>query len=730
MHTRFKALPPLALSSSHALEQQGLILRPDLVQSAPTGNSAGVKPLADNYEGLKEALTFLKFDKERVANIVEMAGTVSKLASGIGTVLGAYETAQKLLTTLGILKGTGGPDTVAMTAEMLATVQRIYGYLVLVEQRGLYEQAMNWRVDVETTETAITTAAISASPAALDALERKTEALQKNLLEMLTPAKAYIAFKRSAYKSDTWINMSGSPFLFRANGDATPNLRSPSADMSTEFWDPGHYIDMLFASLRWRLAVAVAVEPLYRSTGYRLAEFVQVIEPLRAFVKKWKDSFMVANPSACMLGDGTLVNPPGFLDTAPYGIWVGAVDPVTGVSSLRLFDAFSIRYERSSIPGAAWGGTWDSSAAVDPPLAMHLAQLAHVAAVQEAVQASGVLELERILKRWEVAAQAPQGSDAVAFTDARHHSLGDYAANMPVPTQVDLGSLKPFAQDPEKTYPATRYYTGAEKVFTFTMARRTNISRTRLGYELRIGNRTFELTKWDAQPPPEVENVDYFPAVVIDQSLELPVEFTDCIQMRSMSPAEEDAFEASGRPGRASRVLMNARKGTARLNVRIEYQALAGNANNAHLGVVTVHLRPEDPVDRPDAYTVSVSVHETHVALAAAPPEPVALIQVLAEDATVHIIPSYLVAPAAFFTDLVDAQVRMAQAEAALASQLYLPDLMADLPTEPNPDPKFSATWLTQSVQVSRVVMDRAMRDRGVAEQVERFMVVRPGRPG
>ena len=104
--------------------------------------------------------------------------------------------------------------------------------------------------------------------------------------------------------------------------------------------------------------------------------------------------------------------------------------------------------------------------------------------------------------------------------------------------------------------------------------------------------------------------------------------------------------------------------------------------------------------------------------------------EVYADSATVHIIPSYLVVPAEFFKDLEEAQVRMAQAGAALASQLRMSDLMQDLPTKPNPDPKFSATWLTQSIQNDSVILDRAMRDGAVAEQVKRFMVVQPRREG
>jgi hypothetical protein len=85
---------------------------------------------------------------------------------------------------------------------------------------------------------------------------------------------------------------------------------------------------------------------------------------------------------------------------------------------------------------------------------------------------------------------------------------------------VDLGDLKKFASDPNKVYPATRYYREMEKTFRFRMARRTEISRIQLGYRLRLETADVELCRYSRRPAKGFPVIP-FPSEPIEKTIHL-----------------------------------------------------------------------------------------------------------------------------------------------------------------------------------------------------------------
>jgi hypothetical protein len=100
------------------------------------------------------------------------------------------------------------------------------------------------------------------------------------------------------------------------------------------------------------------------------------------------------------------------------------------------------------------------------------------------------------------------------------------------------------------------------------------------------------------------------------------------------------------------------------------------------LGTPRIGLeRPGLDRERPDAVILHVSVLEAHVAEDGE-------IEELADDMTVHFVPSYLILGANFFDDYAKAQRAMVRVIPGLEDRYGLNDLR--IPVSPDPDPKWS----------------------------------------
>jgi hypothetical protein len=296
-------------------------------------------------------------------------------------------------------------------------------------------------------------------------------------------------------------------------------------------WDPGYYVDLLAAAIRLRLVVATTMEPLYRSTGHRRSNIEGILPALRGFLDHWRALMMTADPAACVMTDGTLAMYHPVRSFMP-GIPVGAVSPVTGISSLRLFDDFPMKgYTSSSL--FASGDLPDKFKATNPTQALHDAYEHHLPLVDRVIRACGLDDFERLYRELRAVACAPRPTESVRFASVRALSAlgGPFAETPPLvmtPVTLDLGALKGWAQDPNKTYPAIRHFTSG-KVATLRLGRRGIRSHVRLGYKLRIDKEIFELTSWQTEPAPE-QALDWFPSMPIEKDLLLRKKVYDCVQ--------------------------------------------------------------------------------------------------------------------------------------------------------------------------------------------------------
>jgi hypothetical protein len=693
-------------------EQQKVV--DDILDHAFTHHDFGV---------LFDGLEFLKFNRATAESIVSVVSTAASFMTAIGAIVGAVEAAGKVFEFLGITDA-GGVDIEEKLREIGAKVDEIYGYLEREAINDIYKRAKALRYDVEWIRGAIATAAGSQSPAHLEGLDRRTDLLDKLIRDMLIPESGNVPFSRITYSQASnpnalWFSLSGTPYLKQANGDETKKLTG----LSSPVWDPGHYIDTLAAAIRLRIAAATSLEPLYRSTGSRRKDLEMLVPLMRKFLDHWHGAIMVADPEACVMTDGTLAlyNKESF--DWP-GILVGAVCPVTGISSLRLFDAFPKTSSRNWSPFAS-GDMPDKFKAADPAQAVHDAYLRHVQLVDQVKRVCGLRDFENLYRELRDVAGPPKPTESVRFAAVRrvpapHGPFGVTPLVLPIPATLDLGNLRRFSPDPNKTYPATRHFTSGSKVLTLRLARRGVQSRTQLGYKLRIDQEIIDLIAWQPQPAPEVELV-WFPTTPIERDLHLRKKVYDCVQSRHLTAAEEEGFDLSGDTGTAQRLLVNERTANVSAKVRIEFNPLPAGEPNPFLGEVKVFIQAVDPVHQPDAYLLDIDIFETHMAHVGPPPIQE---EVLVEGHTLHVVPSYLVAGKDFFDDYWDAYLRMLRARtgALLEASRRKFDL-ADVPHTVDPSPKFSTVLTASSVELNTQLFEVLERDAGIAAEIERHML-------
>ncbi|MFN7943034.1 MAG: hypothetical protein U0X73_15695 [Thermoanaerobaculia bacterium] len=681
--------------------------RLDIAELAPIqqfyGGQAGgdlgvieiVKPEKNDFKGLSKGLAFLKFTPAEQEVLFTAIGSTINMVAGIVSVVGAAGAAVSLLKSLGVLGSAEDPVQAALK-KIGQRVEQIYGYLAAQERRGLYDRALAWRVDGDNARNAVMNAMTSRSAQNLEQLADRAAELNASILQMLDDGKGRIAFLRSAYGNPWWTAYAQTPYMKTASGAAI-NYRDPGQELQAEIWDPGHYLDVLVRSLDDRVAVAATLEPAFRSTGYDRAALRKIADDLMRFAQAWRGAILVADPVFALNAGGTMRSPEM---SAPPGVPIGAVDPVTGLSSLiPQWSGFSVEFKHTGVPWAAWGGVWDESRATDPAAALAAINPAHAAAVDSVVRACGVDKLVRLSERFRELASPPAGSDFVQLADARfRRPLADLVywgmnngntVPQGTPVTVDLGRLRLFSPTPDRTYTGARFGLRGRKEFSFRMPRRAEFSGIRLGYVLEIAGRKIPLMSFATAAD---RTGGDFPGAAIEKDFEVETKVYDCYQSAHVTAADEDQFEREGRIAGVERLFLNERSGRAKFRVGVTFAPLLGGNPAAYAGEAEVTISVLEPEDFPDAVILSVNVLETRVGWNNAPEE------VLADSMTVHLIPTYVVLGSDFFADYHAAVVRMAKAVKAL-DRKAIPQL--DVPHgPPDPDPAWQVR--ARAIEIER----------------------------
>jgi hypothetical protein len=684
-----------------------------------------------DYSAVYDTLDFLKFSRSSAEAIVSVVSTVGGFVSGVGAVISAVQTISKVLEFMGAFDS-GGFNIEAKLNSIGEEVHTIYVHLLGQAEQEKLQLAEEVRNTVARVKDMVDSVAVTGlSDQSIDDLADAIDRLDEVIDTMLALSSARIPFSPASYKTpfgDTpWYHYSGTPYLETGDGGPTPTLTA----LSSYVWDPGHYVDALATAIRLRVSAGATLEPLFRTTNYRLPRLQSMVPKLLEFIEKWESSFRIASPFDCMLADGTItIFKMGFPGT---GILIGAVCPVTGISSLQLFSNFAHEYKATAASGLGIAGSPGTRTlkALYPGQALQDAVVQHQLAVNRVKQSCGLSEFRQLHARLKDLAQPPRPTESVHFEAVKRFGSGGSADGtmitqhmptfVPQQTTIDLGELKEWSADPGKTYPATRYFTSGGKIVTLRLGRRARVSGVRTGYKLRIAGEVLELTSWAAAPAPEdADQVDWFPSTPIDLPLTLQTKVYDCVQSRPLTGVEEESYDESGDADNAQRLLINERDAVVNVRVQLEFSALADGDNRAHLGEVTLTFTPDHVLDQPHAYLIDIEVLETHVNSSQADN----LEEVVVDGLSLHMIPSWLKVQAEFFDDYQDAMRRMLKAK--LDSEIYMREVFVhEVPDFVDPRPKFFTVQEAAFVARTTKLFELAKLDRTFAARLENFMVPR-----
>lgn len=617
------------------------------------------KPKPDDFPALKAALQVFKFKEESVVKYHQILGTAINIASSVVWVVGAYFTIASVLKEL---FGDEVDETKQRLKHISERVDQIYGYLAQAERKGLFNEAIAWRENLDVSRNAINNARISRSPENLESLVNRAAQLDTDLGTMLTPMKADISFLRAVYGYTPhpqthygvhWIDACASPFMSLADG--TPlNYRDPTFELQSSIWDPGHYIDVLLNSLIDRLLLLATTEPAFRSTYYDRVALENLLTGLTDFINKWRASLIVAHPLVGLNGGGALLHPEM---SAPPGIALGAVEPVTGVAFYISFWA-DFTYQEIWRGSAKAKGKPDETRAKDPALAFARALDLQAKLFDAVVRVSGIGRLVELRARiQDLLTRSSIGSDFVDLPNATF-SLLDMTGPAAQIEQVDLGFIGRFSKNRNKKYLGRRYTQTFEKRFRFAMALRTDVSHIQLGYRIELGGHSVPLIPYSVAPG--FGTAPRFPTQPI--SLEIRGdEWTvyDVYQSVIFRPVDEDEFEGGASPVSASkyviapirlvpaeRLFLNERKGPVALKVDIAFDADLNSPEQPFVGHATVTIRNLDPARFRDGVILPVTVFETRVVDKNGQTQ-----EFIADRMTIHLVPSFLVVGQEYFTD-------------------------------------------------------------------------------
>jgi hypothetical protein len=710
----------------------------------------------DEYEWVKTGLEFLKFRPEDVKDVYDTIKSVIDITSGIVSLVGAVNSVIDLAKMLGIL-GSEKSEQEKKIDRMANQIAAIYDYLLEEEKDQQLINATQWRSDFEAAATwGIQATTVSRGNNILVALDDEIRRLDHTLDNMFKLGK--IPFVSASYTHNAqwptwlwnWLNAAKSPFMTFANG--APLYCTPDQDLRGRIWDPGYYIAVLIHALHARVAAMVALEPAFHSTGHDHYRLGVIAGKLADFIRDYRNSLWVAVPSAGIVPAwpskrGLLKNPYSG-DQAADGIVLGVFDPVTGASNVSTWSGLDVKYDTAwawDVPGPHENldvgldnignplqflekfkvkNPYEPSWVVDYSAALDAATSEQARRLNEILPLTLIGKLSELQKEFVTLSEPPMGSEFVDCTEPSFHLLGLRTLVSPN-VAVDLGRFKDYSSNPTKTYTARRIRQQIEKKFTFKIAKRADFSGVQLGYRISIGGlaQAGEIT--DAA---ELEHLltlcEYEPddGVTTLTPLETPITIRvqkyDCIQRFPLNPAQEEAYERDGHAPVGDRILLNPRVGDATLNLRVDY--LTDGGPMVHWREVEITLQTPAGLEGADlaAYVIAVQIYETHYG----PDGPE---EVIADQVTTTIIPSFLLVGQDYFDDLYRAMLNMIRAKvhAELEIRKSWRDLLKELPTQPFPDPQYEFLRPTILAEHGLDFLDAALATKhpGVTSIIRRY---------
>jgi hypothetical protein len=617
----------------------------------------------DEFPAMTSAMKALKLSPESiqewhetVASIAKMAGTVSSAVGAVSAVMGIYES-------LFVHK----ESTDSKIDRLVSDIQRIYKHLLLSEHLRVQAIGADYRAGRTSARVAIDNGRHwPRTQPLLDDLMGARAPLDTLLAKMLDPTSGDVAFVRQVYGNPAaWIDACASPYLNYAgpeSQDLPLNFRDPQSEMTEKIWDPGHYLPTLLEGIADRLALLRVCEPAFKSTGFDRSALNQLHIGLTVFIRRWRDRVIVASPLACLNGDGPLAHPQM---TAPFGICVGAVDPLTGISC---FQPFWGDFQLQSVyhGSVEAKGRPDETYAVDPRSVRAQALDVQAAAHQALLAACGIGKFEELRDNiGQLLSFSSTGSD---FVDLAGPWFGLLSMSGPSdqPETVSLGLIGNLGTSPGREYAGRRYHQQVEKEIQFQAAMRAEVSGVQLGYRMEVFGQSIDLIAFsrEAVPlgAPRFRSGSFSVDVWSDQWSTF-----DVYQDRLFSAYDEDRFEGAlpppaaritpekfparivkekiVRPGSPQRLYLNERKGRGSLSVTVRFSDEQKEGEPHVAGQVTVTIRNLDPTRNSRGLIVPVSVYETRVGPDGNKEE------VVADSMTVHIAPSFLVVDQQYFAD-------------------------------------------------------------------------------
>jgi hypothetical protein len=670
------------------------------------------KPDEGDFKGVKKALEFLKFTPDEVTALRNVIGTAVNIGTSVASVVGAVGTVVDLAKKLGIF-GDQEKSVESYLKDIMKRVDQIYAFLENEATRGLEAQASSWRATVDNTRVIVANVRISRDDNVLDRAEDATDRLTEAIRLMLDPTKAKISFRRSTYGSQSphWSDLAVSPLMTKADGGKIA-LNSGGV---AEIWDAGHYYDVLVYALRERLLMAYLLEPAFPSTAYDRSNLNEIGDNIKTFVAAWRTSILVMNPNAQLSDGGLVYNPlhpyPSDPPESKRSILVGAVDPVTGISSIDTFGDFETRVWLNPTPVGTHSSVWAS----DVQAARQAASFEQAKRVDQVVQACGILDLERLARAFHDAAQLPTRSQFVRLSSPKvvpSPVFGPIDIDTPFgvvsrpivlegrPEEVTLGDLAAFSGDPSKTYSAQRFFRGTAKSTQFRVALRADRTKTQLGYRVVVCGKEVPIVPFSFRATPGND----FPLEPIELAHSFDTTVWDICQSKHLTFTEENRLESE--PDAFVLVENNRRPGRANVQLRITYTHPPADSISGYVGHVNVKISALEPEEFPDAFDAKVEVFETIVG------ENENATEYLADTITTAIVPSYLLVEKEFFEDRWKAfEAMLRSVKELVVESADFPALVPPVPEEPDWQRRFDVTvqtsiaWLQSAEEIEPLLV-------------------------
>ena len=266
-----------------------------------------------------------------------------------------------------------------------------------------------------------------------------------------------------------------------------------------------------------------------------------------------------------------------------------------------------------------------------------------------------------------------------------------------------------------KTYIGQRYTQRLEKTFRFAMALRTDVSKVQLGYRMTVGDTNIPLIQFSTA----YAGATRFPTQPISVEIrEDSWRVYDVHQSGLFSSWDEDEFEGEtamspvetlsayyGWPYTPpERLFVNERAGQVALKVDISFEADLISPDYPFAGYATVTIRNLDPAQCRDGVIVPIQIYERRVVDIVS--EQRVTEEFLADEMTIHIVPSFLVLGSDYFADRRTAQQALEDGYRAVNSRWKQPPPIELIPVDPQ--------W-----QVRRIAMEEVVKIQ-VIEQFQR----------